>query len=324
MKVWYYCSYSGSPVGFQLGCVDCSVIHDRSVALKQEKPPGLLDRCFATQGIREAFGKIPDAEGFFAIRPIARRDGDTHYLNFALETGKEDEYREYCAMLSFLKRYREHDDKALYDAFLKTIDREPSDHRFGFLVNIPELDDFLKQEKIYNPSSGNYPSEFFEDFFIRVDHAARGNHLSEQLRIERLYPKDGPFRFEPATEFSNELEGNWFYLVKERDKRHPQSSPKRGWLAVSIVSGSLAAVMGFAALSDKPSEDAREEPATAQQELAENAETRELHSMPLGDAEEQDTDETEKERKQEDEEDAATSAQEDRTPERNDDEQDGE
>ena len=145
MKVWFYCSYSGSPVGFQLGVIDTA---SPSEHLSPGKPHRLLDRCLSYQGVKEAFGKIPGTSSYVAVRPISRREGDRVYLNFAFET---EDAGEFNSIVDFIKRYRSKD-SALFRLMLPTVVEDMHDSSFGIRVNVEELTKIIESNISKNSS----------------------------------------------------------------------------------------------------------------------------------------------------------------------------
>ena len=247
MRVWFYCSYSGSPVGFQLGFVDADRL---SETLREGAPPRLLDRCLSYQGVREAFGEIPSSSErhdaprvWAAVRPISRREEDTAYLNFAFETEDKDEFRH---ILGFLEQYRDRD-AALYQKMRPLIREERGDSAFGIRVNTAELEKVLKE--VRGAAAGGALKNG-DGFCVRTHNAAQGKALRENLRLDRIYPEIH-YDFQPVPA----LGGDWFQMrpvsirVPDRTKSdreeedHTHPFPLIPAIAVAVVAAILLAAL---------------------------------------------------------------------------------
>lgn len=98
MQIYYYCSYDGSPVGYQQGSLTYDPGRSRNYELTGQNIPPLIRACFDSGEVRKAFGRIPsDSRKFLLIKKL-RTSGDSadepsnYYVNFALATNDEKDY----------------------------------------------------------------------------------------------------------------------------------------------------------------------------------------------------------------------------------------
>ena len=183
MKVWFYCSYSGSPVGFQLGYVDTESLSEAENHLVAGTPNPLLNRCLSYQGVKEAFGKIPGTTSYVAVRPVSRREDDRVYLNFAFET---DDATEFASVVRYMDKYRERD-RDLFDIMLPTVIEDVRDSSFGIHVNGRELQKVIKAMR-QSPASVAWTGEFY----VCTKDPEQGRELAENLRLAKIYHDAAP------------------------------------------------------------------------------------------------------------------------------------
>ena len=141
MRIWYYCSYKHSPVGFQLGCLDAKNPSEQLTPAGQVfascEPLRILDWCLMSDKVAEAFGEIPETNQanplYGAARHISEPDGEDVYLNLAFDTIDKAEF---LSVVSFLKRYN---DKELYRKMLPTVIKDVHNHQFGIRIDVDKL-----------------------------------------------------------------------------------------------------------------------------------------------------------------------------------------
>ncbi|MBR0281878.1 MAG: hypothetical protein IJQ81_09830 [Oscillibacter sp.] len=225
MKVWFYCSYSGSPVGFQLGYVDTESLSEGENRLVAGTPHPLLNRCLSYQGVKEAFGKIPATNSYVAVRPISRLEGDRVYLNFAFET---DSAIEFASIVQYMDTYRTHD-RDLFDIMLPTVIEDTRDSSFGIHVNGRELQKVIRG-MLQPPASAPWKGEFY----VRTKDPEQGEALAENLRLAKIY-RDAA----PAVLPDTERESTWSVIREKgelaRIEQEGVSSPFPGRKAVIIA-----------------------------------------------------------------------------------------
>mgnify|MGYP006964297849 CR=1 FL=1 len=99
MDVYYYCSYTKSPVGFRLGKIDAEKADGSICELSSEHINSFIWKCFSTSAVRKACGQIPqeteESSQYFLLlksRQPVIIDGIEYFINFALVTGEKEEY----------------------------------------------------------------------------------------------------------------------------------------------------------------------------------------------------------------------------------------
>lgn len=192
MKVWFYCSYSGSPAGFQLGYVDTESLSESEndlIDLIAGTPHPLLNRCFSYQGVKEAFGKIPGTLSYVAVRPVSRCEGDRVYLNFAFET---DDATEFASVVRYMDEYRERD-RDLFNMMCPTVIEDVQDSSFGIHVNGRELQKVI--QAMCQPSASE---PWKGEFYVCTKDPGQGEELAENLRLAKIY-RDAPPSVIPDT-----------------------------------------------------------------------------------------------------------------------------
>lgn len=96
MEIYYYCSYTGSPVGFQLGRLDCEKLAKNAGSLSKDGILPLIKNCFDQGLVRRACGRIPETEQYVLLVKglTAKGTGDRataeYYINFAFLMNKEE------------------------------------------------------------------------------------------------------------------------------------------------------------------------------------------------------------------------------------------
>lgn len=99
MEVYYYCSYTKSPVGFRLGMVDTEHANGEICELSTENVHPFIWKCFSSGIIRRACGQIPqenkqDSRYFLLMksRDSVIIDEVEYFINFAFVTSRKQEY----------------------------------------------------------------------------------------------------------------------------------------------------------------------------------------------------------------------------------------
>lgn len=96
MEIYYYCSYKGSPVGFQIGKInyDKNIISTQNLTRDNINP--FVKLCFESGLINSAFGKIPEyissSGKYIALRKklVTKKDGCDYNLNIAVVCSKTE------------------------------------------------------------------------------------------------------------------------------------------------------------------------------------------------------------------------------------------
>lgn len=99
MEVYYYCSYTGSPVGFILGRFDYDSQKSGRYELEKSPVSSAIRRYFEFGPVRKAFGFLPEeSQYFFLAKKLTAKkifDGETlnYSLGIALVTNSAEEFR---------------------------------------------------------------------------------------------------------------------------------------------------------------------------------------------------------------------------------------
>lgn len=139
ITLYYYCSYDGSPVGFNLGKIELQ----EHIPVVQELSDTNIDTfirgCFETGILRSAFGKInnlnSDNEYFLLKRKlVCKKDNCNYYMNIAIVT---DEWNQFC---SFMKGSDE--DNRLAEIVMNTM-IVSNNEKFGYSINTDKIIELL-------------------------------------------------------------------------------------------------------------------------------------------------------------------------------------
>lgn len=102
ITLYYYCSYDGSPVGFNLGKIELQEHIPVVQELSDKNIDTFIRGCFETGILRSAFGKInnlnSDNEYFLLKRKLVCKNNNcTYYMNIAIVT---DEWDQFCSLMT--------------------------------------------------------------------------------------------------------------------------------------------------------------------------------------------------------------------------------
>lgn len=195
MKIWLYCSYSGSPTGFRLGCVDSN---DPSGKIIKGNPHKLLDRCFSYQGITKAYGKIPDSNSYVFFRPIERQKEDSLFLNVGFESADNSEYKHICSFFDQFStragtydnrerkknRLRSKEEDKLFKLLEAVIIKAPDDLDFGICVNQQKLTALIDAIKGYQISEEH--DELGDKFYIQLASDMGAEDFAANFRLSLI------------------------------------------------------------------------------------------------------------------------------------------
>ena len=137
MKIYYYCSYKGSPVGFRIGCIESNNEDSDFYNLSDKKVDPFIRRCLEAGLVRSAFGVIPAENGgsssFFLLKKMmmGKKQGIDYYMNIAITCKKWDEF--YNLMQNGMP------ETSLASAILDSIEINTDDERFCYQVNKKKL-----------------------------------------------------------------------------------------------------------------------------------------------------------------------------------------
>ena len=253
MILWLYCSYQGSPVGFQLCCTDCSASEP---ALSQGEPHPLLLRAFSAQGVREAWGKLPDSTDYIYVRTVDRQAGDKLYLNFALQTGDPVEYRRiiahfrhYAAKKSIensnrsAKKERSVEEQSLFEKIASFVEPDSENSEFAIRVNRDKLREFLGEVDREQPDSNTE-----DTFCVRAVPGTEADQLTDALMLRKLNEQ---YAMTPTG-------GSSLFRLEAQKKKNDSSFPLGG-IKIAILVLIVVIVLLVLGLSGKSSKDQTEQ-----------------------------------------------------------------
>lgn len=206
MDIYYYCSYTGSPVGFILGKLSNAHEVEEPLALSGEKIEPLIRNCFELGMVRSACGLLTQApKRYFLLfkKLVARggRDELDYYLNIAFVTENQQQY------LQWLDEDNTITEDAIAQAGRETIlvDRESD---FGYKVSGKSLEvltkmkfgSLLRKCRVAAREDGLY--------FELASHDADTDEVMQALGISSE---------ERDLELISE-DGNWVRVIKKKAK----------------------------------------------------------------------------------------------------------
>lgn len=194
MKVFLYCSYEGSPSGFDIGFV--IDVKKPFLFMKKDLSESLTKTLFITGGIQKAYGRISENKWLLLFKDI------DDYKNLALEF---DDYEEYRAFTGLIKAERE----GLATAIEKILCPDKSIRDFAYKLNKSEYEDFLSQLKDSQQSESAEDGR--ERLFLECRSSITERELSESLN---LYAEG----FEKVCEKAEESCILWLYDEKKTEK----------------------------------------------------------------------------------------------------------
>lgn len=230
MEVYYYCSYTGSPVGFQLGKLDPA-----SGKLIGENIPPLLRRCFSQGMIRKACGCLPGEEKYFVLvkdltaKKSAAGDAEEYYLNIALVSDQVEDYRMWLTCKTI-------PEQTIADLIRDTMSLH-GDPSFGFTVHTDKIKN-LSGMALGDSFRGIQAKE--DDSYFQV---LSPNLRSEEVQDALNLPNNGYMLEKLRSDTSHD--GNWFHFVKKKEKRTPSRKAILIPVAVLIVLAGLFMLFKF-------------------------------------------------------------------------------
>lgn len=220
MDVYYYCSYTKSPVGFRLGKIDAEKADGSICELSSEHINSFIWKCFSTSAVRKACGQIPqeteESSQYFLLlksRQPVIIDGIEYFINFALVTGEKEEYERWFQSAA-------QDEAAVLQAIRTTMVLNGASE-FGFLVRPGKIRLLTKQS--------------YRKLFEEISPSAEGTYLetaSAQTGQAQLLDMLG------LTEYDVRRlgQGNWVYIKKKQQLR-------TAWIIAAIAAAAVVALL---------------------------------------------------------------------------------
>lgn len=102
ITLYCYCSYDGSPTGFNLGKIELREHIPIVQELSDKNIDTFIRGCFETGILRSAFGKINNHNSnneYFLLKKklVCKNDNCNHYMNIAIVT---DEWDQFCSLMT--------------------------------------------------------------------------------------------------------------------------------------------------------------------------------------------------------------------------------
>lgn len=223
MQIYYYCSYTGSPVGYILGQLTYDASQNGNCALSGEDIPALIRKCFELGTVRKAIGVLPATSRYFLLakkltaKGCGGQESSDYYLNIALVTDDAAEFQNWL-------RKDPGTAQEIADAVKATMELDRSDD-FGFTIRPVELASLLKKsfQPLFKGASEHIsqPDIFVELAFAQTD-------LSELQKNLGLSAQEKTFV--PLSET-----GKW---VRYSKKKRPTGLPKAALLGLLLLAAS--------------------------------------------------------------------------------------
>ena len=168
IRLYVYCSYKFSPVGFQLGIIDCTE-GIREKYLIPKKKSNVIDfiPCFFEEGlIQKSYGYIPERKTYLFLQKklsgVSQEDASvTIYINFAFEFDDYNKYYIFKCNFDRLSIEEQAQKCALFIVPDKSVDF------FALKVDRERLDDFISEmQKNLNSLPLDKHNECKEKLFI--------------------------------------------------------------------------------------------------------------------------------------------------------------
>lgn len=222
MEIYYYCSYTGSPVGFQLGRLDFE-----SGKLSGENIPPLIRRCFSRGMICRACGRLPGEEKYFVLvkdltaKKSNAADAEEYYINVAFVSRHLEDYRKWSSSGNMTQQ-------ALADMIRDTMSLH-SDPAFGYTVRV-DLAKKLNEVVLGNLFNGILPKNEATDFQVLSPHMSP-EELGEMLSIVKADYTVEKLRLD------QQRPGNWFRISKKKDRRYHRKAILIPIAALIVLAG---------------------------------------------------------------------------------------
>lgn len=255
MKVYYYCSYTKSPVGFRVGVLDTDSAHDEVCQLSGQSISPFIWRCFSQGSIRKACGLIPDgregADQYFVLlksKNAVIKDEIEYFVNIAFVTEQNEEYESWL-------QGENHSETFLFQSIVDTMALKGSSE-FGFEVRAGRLK-ALANERCGGLFKG-WPKGKNGTYFELTSSKTPPEQLIDLFEFN----KDG------KEYIANKLDESSWILVKKKQKVSQ-------WIIPVIVAATIAVLLLFlSTMKQNPSTEVK----NARKDLAE-AETKDVESL---------------------------------------------
>lgn len=201
MDIYYYCSYTGSPVGFYIGKLTSADRYMETTELTGGNVPLLLSRCFTQGVVCKAFGQLEQGSYFFLIKGLSAKGTDPmepaeYFINFAFVTDKASEFEQW------MKRTSD-SEQSIADAIKDTVQIDEKS-RCGFLIRGSAV------QKLVQMSFGS----LFYDIKPQKDTVCF-ELISEKTDLSELAEALGLNEYK----YCRHIQGKWFQFSKKKRVR---------------------------------------------------------------------------------------------------------
>lgn len=218
MEIYYYCSYTGSPVGFQLGKLTYDGQNNGTLTLERTNARTGIQRCFDQRAVRKVYWHLWDKKEHFFLLILLKgltakgkgpEDPAEYYINFAVTANQRDDFWK-C----FRGEGRGVSDERIAEAVRDTmqVDRESE---FGFKICGDKIPNLLKLP--YDAQFGDIGHGKEED-----------NHkpMRTGCFLELLSPNINPEQVLQALKCNESaswrnMPGNWIELTAKNRQNRP-------------------------------------------------------------------------------------------------------
>ena len=147
MKVYIYCSYQSSPVGFKLGTIQYNSSNKQYYIPTDTDIEPFVQKSFEEGLIKAVHGKIPESDKkILLIKKLQDTITDDKgnaipiYMNFAFEFDDQDKFE------TFISNYRDNysGDEEIAKALVKAVVPDRSVKDFALKINAPILNKFIE------------------------------------------------------------------------------------------------------------------------------------------------------------------------------------
>lgn len=225
MEIYYYCSYKGSPVGFQLGKLTYPNGSGKLCALESQGILPLIQRCFDQRIVRKVCKRSAEEKEYILLakgltaRGKRPEDPAEYYINFALVTDSEADCQKWL-------REEGASEQAVADAIRDTMELDKQS-AFGFKVRGDKLGEFLSMSyrKLFECITAGEQDGFLLE---AISPNTTAEQLQQALRLDALEGR--------------RLNGNWFRFGKKKESR---KAPLGLLLAAAAIAALILLCQGF-------------------------------------------------------------------------------
>lgn len=192
MKIYVYCSYQSSPVGFKLGTIQYDLTNKQYYIPTDEAIEPFVQKSFEEGLIKAVHGTIPELKKQILLikklqDTITESNGNAIpiYMNFAFEFDDVDKYS------TFMSNYKNNysSDEELAKVLVKAIVPDRSVKDFALKINAPILNKFI--ENLLAKDEGNISAITDVDKYKLTIELRSANDYSD--KIAQLFGLDKYF-----------------------------------------------------------------------------------------------------------------------------------